>query len=650
MKIKLFILIAMGCIIPVCEAQVTNIQTLWTEKPEYSDILPSNADENTVGILIDERYEMYHNPAGNLEALYTMHHRYRLNDDESINRLNKISVSMANVIELVELKARVIKPDGRVVAFDENNIKEIRDESGSNLKIFAIDGIERGDDIEYYVIRRMEAQNYGRLFFQFEFPVQTAIFELFSPANLLYEIKGYNGFPDAVPGEPDDDKNRFFCRLDDIPALEHERYSYFNPRRARIEYRLNYNLGRSKAPVLTFDDAAQRVHEMIYLDIKPRQIDNWLKMINIKKSDPVTMAGQIEEFIKTGVYIQDYHLPEFSNPDFIRKNGVSSERGITALYANIFKRLDINHEVVLTSDRSNIKFDPDFHSWSYLDKYLIYLPDGDNYIEPADPLFRMGCVDGDLTATWGLFVKLVRIGNFESAIGQVRYIEPAPYMVNYDNMNIDITIDIQNALTSITTTRGMKGLSGGYLERVFKTLDAERKEMMLKSFMETKAPDPVYNELNVVEKSDFSFLNDAEFIIYSIFTTPSFLEFAGDKILLSVGESIGPQVELYFDEERTAPGEYGFNRWYYRVITVVVPEGYRISNPAAADFEVIVHEDGENIHGFVSSHTYNDSEYVITIDEYYKNIFVDAENFEEFRQVINAAADFNKVVLVMEKI
>jgi hypothetical protein len=620
------------------------------EKPEYSDILPSNADENTVGILIDERYEMYHNQSGNLEALYTMHHRYRLNDDESINRFNKISVSMQNVIDLLELKARVIKPDGRVVAFDENNIKEIRDDSGANQKIFAIDGIERGDDIEYYVIRRMEAQNFGRLFFQFEFPVQKASFELSSPALLLYEIKGYNGFPDAVHNAPDDGKNIYYCELVDIPALKNERYSYFTPRRARIEYRLNYNLGRSKAPVLTFDDAAQRIYEMIYIDIKPRQIDNWLKIMNIKKADPLIMAAQVEEYIKTGVYIEEYHLPDFDNLDYVRKHRVSSERGIVALYANIFKRLNIKHEVVLTSERSNIKFDPGFQSWNYLDKYLIYLPDGDMYIEPADPLFRIGCVDGDLTATWGLFVKLVTIGNFESAIGQVRYIEPAPYMANYDNMNIEITIDIENAVTSITTTRGMKGLSGGYLERIYKTLDTERKEMMLKSFMETKAPDPDYKELKVLEKSSESFIGDAEFIIYCNFTTPSFLEYAGDKLLLSVGESIGPQVELYFDEERTAPGEYGYNRWYYRKIKVVVPDGYKISNPAAAIFEVIVQEDGEPVHGFVSSYTYTENEYIITIDEYYKSIFTEAEKFEGLRRVINAAADFNKVVLVMEKI
>jgi hypothetical protein len=40
---------------------------------------------------------------------------------------------------------------------------------------------------------------------------------------------------------------------------------------------------------------------------------------------------------------------------------------------------------------------------------------------------------------------------------------------------------------------------------------------------------------------------------------------------------------------------------------------------------------------------------VVTIREYYKEIVAPVARYEDFRKVINAAADFNKVILVLEK-
>jgi LAS superfamily LD-carboxypeptidase LdcB len=39
----------------------------------------------------------------------------------------------------------------------------------------------------------------------------------------------------------------------------------------------------------------------------------------------------------------------------------------------------------------------------------------------------------------------------------------------------------------------------------------------------------------------------------------------------------------------------------------------------------------------------------ITVNEYYNKIRLSKDHYEAFKNVINAAADFNKVVLVFEK-
>ena len=57
---------------------------------------------------------------------------------------------------------------------------------------------------------------------------------------------------------------------------------------------------------------------------------------------------------------------------------------------------------------------------------------------------------------------------------------------------------------------------------------------------------------------------------------------------------------------------------------------------------------GETAFGFVSKQTYAGNIYTVDIDEYYRRIFVEPSEFSGFRNVINAAANFNKVVLVLE--
>ena len=516
-------------------SQVADYGALWVEKPEVSIVNVENEKENVIGISMDERYEFFYTEAGDLQMIHTMHRRLRLNTDEAVNNFNKLSVPLFNVVELIEIKARVIKPDTKVIEFDKSNIKEIIDEeSRKNFKIFAIDGIEKGDDIEYLIVRKMNSENFGRTYFQFSYPQQKTTFELVSPKNLRYAAKGYNNFPSPVADVLEDGRNRLIGRYENIPALKSEEYSFFNPLRARLDFKLEYNLSKGMGKVLTWSDASLRIYEIVYGDVNPKSVDKWLSALHVRKGTPVEEAAQIEEYIKSNIHIEEIHSPEFNDLDYLRTNKVTSEQGVVRLYANLFKALGIKHDIVLTSKRDDVKFDPDFQSWNYLDKYLIYLPEGDTYIDPATNTYRIGCVEGELTATYGLFVELVKIGDFESAIGNIKYIKPTPYNFNYDNMNIEISLDADKNQTRSIDTRGLKGLSGGYLGRIYKALDEDRKQELLKSIMESKATNPVYASLKVLEKSDIDFINDAEFIIYSDFTTSDMIEIAGNKLLFKI--------------------------------------------------------------------------------------------------------------------
>lgn len=652
MKTNLIIALVISAL-PIFSTLGQNYETgfVWAENPAYSEIIEEYESENVIGIFLHEKYEYYYDSQGDLLLNHAEHRRFRLNNDDAVNSFNKISVSLASTLEVTELKARVIKPNGQLIEFDQNNIKEIiDDESGRNYKIFAIDGIETGDEIEYLITKKMSGINFRRVFYQFDYPLQLATFELISPPNLLYATKGYNGFPDAVAEVIEDERNRLFSTLENVPLLKDMEYSYFNPRRARIEFTLEYNHARGRTRLLTWNDAAQRIYEMMYEDVDPKIINKWLETIKLTDGTNLSKVSRIEDYIKNNIYIQEYSIPEFNDLEFILSNQVSGEQGIVRLYVNLFKVLGINHEIVLTSDRTNIPFDPDFESWNYLDKYLIYIPDGDVYIDPVDDFYRVGCIDGEYTDTYGLFIKLLSIGTFESATGNIKYIEPTPYRANYDNMHIEIILDVDKAEARIINVRGFKGLGGGSLHEIYKVVDLEYKQDFLRDIMEPVASNPVYDSLKVMEKSDVDFLKDAEFLIHSDFSSSSFLQIAGNRLLLNIGETIGPQNELYFEEDREIGGDSGFNRWFYRRIIFEIPPGYRIVNPDAANINVVQKSDEKVVFGFISTHYFSDNQFIVEIDEYYKQIQVEPEQFEGFRNVINAAADFNKVVLVLEEI
>ncbi len=634
----------------VITAQDRDKKIMWEEKPDYISIVAGHESENAIGIFYDEKTEYMYNPDGDLEMVHTLHRRIRLATDDAVNGFNKLSVSMSDVIEMIETKARVIKPDGKTVEFNQENIREIVDgESRDNFRIFAIDGIEKGDDLEYLIIRRMKSANFGRAFYQFEFPVLKASFELISPKNLKYAAKGYNGFPQPVADTTADGRNRLFCSTENLTGLRSEEYFYQNPGRARVEFKLEYNLARGRGSILRWSDAAQRIYELIYSDVDQKSVQKWLKSVGAGRGTSLEKAAAIEDYIKNNIHIDEGDSPEFNDLEFVRTRKVTDEQGVVRVYANLFRALGIKHEIVLTSERDHLKFDPDFQSWNYLRKYLIFLQDDRVYIDPANDLFRIGCVPGELTATWGLFISVVKIGDFESGVGKIKYIEPAPYSDNYDNMYIEISADPQTSVTRIKSTRGLKGLSGGYISLIYRNVDEEKKQELLKSVMESKATNPDYTTLTAADKTDIDFMRDAGFIILSDFSTASLLETAGDKLLLNFGEIIGPQVELYDQENKERSAESDFNRWYYRRLVFRVPEGYRIANPEASEMKITGNAGGETAFGFISSWTYSGDTYTVDIDEYYKRIFIEPSEFAGFRNVVNAAANFNKVVLILEK-
>ena len=126
-------------------------------------------------------------------------------------------------------------------------------------------------------------------------------------------------------------------------------------------------------------------------------------------------------------------------------------------------------------------------------------------------------------------------------------------------------------------------------------------------------------------------------------------EKAGNKILVKIGEIIGPQVEMYQEKPRQFPMEIPYPHVLERTIEFKIPEEFQIKNLDELNITHVYPDATNQTMGFVSSYKLEGNLLKIHISEDYRQVYYPVAQYQEFRKIINAAADFNKIVLLLEK-
>lgn len=330
------------------------------------------------------------------------------------------------------------------------------------------------------------------------------------------------------------------------------------------------------------------------------------------------------------------------------RNKVGSPKGITRLFAALFQALEIEHELVFTSARDEIKFDQTFDHWSVLDEYLMYFPETGKFMSPDDFGYRYPYVDAMLTGTDGLFISQVKIGDVLTGLGKIKYIKPLSAEENTDVLYIDIKLDTEKEAATLLIDHGLGGLSGAGFVPYLGLMQAEQADEICERILKSDISDARL-KMEPYSKEMTAAGFDKRFHLKGEVVTNELVEVAGDKLLFNIGQSIGRQTELYQEFDRVYPVENTYNKKYIREITMEIPSGYVIRNADALKFNV-VHQRGDKvINLFKSDYTIENGRLKIILDEFYTDIYMGADEFEDFKAVINAAADFQKVKLVLEK-
>ncbi|HNX65764.1 MAG TPA: hypothetical protein PKH02_02725, partial [Bacteroidales bacterium] len=130
-------------------------------------------------------------------------------------------------------------------------------------------------------------------------------------------------------------------------------------------------------------------------------------------------------------------------------------------------------------------------------------------------------------------------------------------------------------------------------------------------------------------------------------TANSLIESAGNDFIINIGKTIGTQSEMYQTKERKQPIDIQFAHHFYRRIEFSIPKGYKVSNPTDLIMNVEMVENGKVSAFFTSWYEQAGNTLYIYSREAYPEIEYPVSSFNQFRSVVNAAADFNKKKLII---
>lgn len=623
--------------------------------PTLHKIHDSLLSESAVVISDVKRLE-YIDVDEKLAAFKTLHVIVHINDDKGIESYNKIFLGVAENSDIIDIKARTILPNGNIKELNREDIKDYKDEDGDVYKIFAMEGLEKGCEIEYMYTYKRPVSFFIRENFKNSLPVLHSQIELICPPRLLFDHKLYNtpGIESFIDTSISD-KRIFRFTLKNQMGAEEEKYSFYKAQLPRIEFKLSYNLTREKKDRLfTWNELAGRIFE-IYTVTDGKEKDRIKELI--KKQDWGQLNSEKEKIIKVEHFIkanvaarENADGPDVQNIEKILKNKLADHTGIMKIYGEIFTQLGIPFQFVLGGDRTGFIVERNFENWNNTDNPLIYFPNQKKFIAPTKVEMRYPWIDPDWCGTLALFCNVTKIGDYVTAIGEVKLVPLENWDQSANNIEATVKLSDDNQNLFINIRQIYKGYSAAVYRTAFVFNNEEDRKAITKELVKFGTNSENIIKTSLENESLENYNDNLPFVLQAEVKANELLEKAGNKILVKIGDIIGPQVEMYQEKPRQFPMELHYPHVLDRTIRFEIPKGYKIKNPDDLNIKHIYPETGEPTMGFVSSYSMENGVLVVRVVEEYKKTFYPLREYEIFKKIINAAADFNKIALILEKV
>jgi hypothetical protein len=587
----------------------------------------------------------------NLIEYYLEHKVLWLNSDDRIEEYTKVYLPIANDASQVVINARIIKKTGEIIVLDKSRIlRSEDDETGRDFNYFSIDDVEKGSIIEYYyVIKRRPKFQGAMVDIESDYDKQTVEFDLYAPSNLRFSFKSFNLETTVKKIESFKEKTHWKFLAKDIKAVNKEDKAPYNAAIGFIMYKLHENTANN-AIITSYNNVAQNLFDFYYSTyskLEKKLINKFAK--NFKFDDGLrdeNKARIIDLFIKENIYISENDSENLTN---VLKTKTANETGVIKLYIALFEKFDVTHEMVLTSNRLQLKFDKDFEATNFLQEFLFYFPASKKYLSPSKFGTRFGFPPPYFMNNFGLFVTGYDINGKRKAFSEVKFIEGIPASLSSDEMLIEVNFNTKDLTkNTIALERKLNGYYAMNLHPFMNLIQPNRiNEVIDQYFVQNSDKNAKVLKREFINE-DPSLFGVKPFVVKFDISSDYFVEKKGDKYFFKLGDLIGPQMEMQQEKKRILPLEAEFNRSYFRTIKIHIPEGYQISNLEDITIKNSYATKEKELFIFDSYYTLEGNVLTVTADEHYRETFVAPEIFEAYRTVINSAADFNKVTLILE--
>lgn len=624
----------------------------WNEK-ETTIAIPEQY-KNEKEVILDRTTKIEIVVEGKNAVQYRLlHEKIFINSDDAIERNNKIYIPFSENENVLTNKARVILQSGKVIALDKNDIKEDTDqEKGIKYKYFAVNGLEKGAIIEKIYVIEEEPELEGRtLKMQDEYPIANLNLELIYPNFLVFKTKSYNGLSEPkTENDTITKKTHLIISEKNCVALDNnEQYSNWEVQLKLFRYKLDGNLNSGAKNLNNFKEFAGNVYERLNPDFDKRQqkaIADYCAAIP-KSTDLQEQIWNIENKIKKTIIYNRYTKPQLAVSDIIDSKQ-ANQSDILKIYLAVFKNFKIENNVVFTSNRYKVPFDKDFESYENLSELLFYFPLLKKYLTPTEIEYRIPLFPPTIANNNGLFIKEKVFADVPMGIGEINFIEIPGSDVTHDIMDItvDFTKDIENPLVTSNLTFG--GYSGLNFQPIKDFASAEQYKTILKNVAENYTVDTEYKSLTA-ENEGTAFIGKKPFVLNLTYEGKELTQKAGENYLFSVGQTIGKQMEFYQENKRILPVEIDYPHLYTRKIKILLPKGATVKNLDKFIMDYKTQVNGKTIASFVSKYIKNGDEITVDNTEVYQVMNYPLNKFEDYKAVINAAADFNKIVIIVTK-
>ena len=613
--------------------------------------LDNKYNNESAVILFEKRRIEYVDEKQDLAAYKTYHTRIHINDDKGIESYNKIYLPVASNVDIVDIKARTVLPDGKIIELDKKNIKDLREDE-QLYKIFAMEGLVKGCEVEYYYIYKANFSFFGREVIQRSFPILDARLEVVGPLRLTFEAKGYNQV-NAAADTTIGSKRFLTVHQQNIPGTTDEKYAAFTASLKRIEYKLSYNSSNQSASRLfTWNELAKRAYSIYgtFSDKELKKVDGLISSNSWKNSANETATViAVEHYLKMNISTrEDINDDNAENIEWIIKNKIASYRGIVRLYGALFKQLGVNYEFVMCGSRDDFAVDKSFENWNNCDNQLIYFPKLKKFITPTAIEMRYPLFNPAWIGTNGIFCKGTMIGNFATAIADIKPILGEDYTQSGNNMEAKIQLNKTLDTLIVKSRQLYSGYSAVFYRTSFNFSSEEKQKELLKELVKFGTNSEKVISSKIENKEMENYQGNKPFILDMEVNASELVEKAGNKILVKIGEIIGPQTEMYQEKPRQFDMDVNYPHVLDRTIEFTIPDGYKVKNLNDLTISKVYKDNNEIALGFESSFTQEGNVVKVRVVEQYRKIQYPLAWYEDFKKIINASADFNKVTLVLE--